>query len=150
MTEYVRMRLEGGGTLLFEVGAGLPDPPLPLPPAPPGATAPPPPPPRPPKPAVDIIRDVPPGLQSALAPVGTAARIVLEQLRKAEPSEVEIEFGVDLSSPTATIITKTETPCHFKVRMCWAPDPDADPDAEQKPRPLQFLPTGGGSPAPTP
>ncbi|MEU1596005.1 CU044_2847 family protein [Streptomyces sp. NPDC005708] len=36
--------------------------------------------------------------QQALGPVTAMARAALEQLRKAGPDEVEIEFGVDLAA----------------------------------------------------
>jgi Trypsin-co-occurring domain 1 len=67
----------------------------------------------------EAIRELPASLQTALAPVTDAARTVLEQLRKAGPTEVEVEFGVDLAMQAGAVITKSETSCHLKVRLTW-------------------------------
>lgn len=67
----------------------------------------------------EAIRELPASLQTALAPVADAARTVLEELRKAGPTEVEVEFGVDLAMQAGAVITKSETSCHLKVRLTW-------------------------------
>ncbi|WP_144127030.1 CU044_2847 family protein [Catellatospora sichuanensis] len=67
----------------------------------------------------EAIRELPTSLQTALAPVADAARTILEELRKAGPTEVEVEFGVDLAMQAGAVIAKSETSCHLKVRLTW-------------------------------
>ncbi|MFF9768270.1 CU044_2847 family protein [Streptomyces sp. NPDC053086] len=69
---------------------------------------------------VDTIRDLPRTLHAALDPVADMARTVLEQLRRAGPDEVEVEFGVDLAAEAGAVIARSETSCHLKVTMTWA------------------------------
>ncbi|WP_436789124.1 CU044_2847 family protein [Yinghuangia sp. YIM S10712] len=76
----------------------------------------------------DAVRDLPQTLQQALAPVGQTARAVLAQLRRAEPAEVEIEFGIDLSASAGVVVTKAETAFHIKVRVLWNREADPAPD----------------------
>ncbi|MFD7136916.1 CU044_2847 family protein [Streptomyces sp. NPDC059894] len=68
----------------------------------------------------DVIRDLPQTLHSALDPVADMARTVLEQLRRARPDGVEVEFGVDLAAEAGAVIARTQTSCHLKVTMTWA------------------------------
>ncbi|SCL19915.1 hypothetical protein GA0074692_0735 [Micromonospora pallida] len=77
----------------------------------------------------EAIRELPTSLQAALAPVTGAARTILDQLRKAGPSEVEVEFGVNLAMQTGAVITMSETACHLTVRLTWHND-----EADQNPR----------------
>ncbi|MFD4314841.1 CU044_2847 family protein [Streptomyces sp. NPDC058548] len=70
----------------------------------------------------DAIRDLPVGLSTALEPVTDLARTVLTRLRDAGPAELEVEFGVDLSTEAGLVITKTEANCHLTVRMVWHKD----------------------------
>lgn len=108
MGDLVRVPLEGGGTILFEApaqGGG---------PVKAGKFT-------------DSVRELPQTLQSVLVPVRDAAEAVLEQLRKARPDEVEVEFGVDLAAEAGAVIAKTESSCHLQVRLLWsqsAQDPD--------------------------
>jgi Trypsin-co-occurring domain 1 len=67
----------------------------------------------------DAIRDLPTTLQSVLAPVTDAARVVLEQLRRAKPSEVEVEFGVNLATEAGAVITRSEVASHLVVKLTW-------------------------------
>jgi Trypsin-co-occurring domain 1 len=68
----------------------------------------------------EAIHDMSTGLHTVLEPVVDTARSVLEQLRKAGPGEVEVEFGVDLSVQAGAVITKGGAGCHLKVRMTWS------------------------------
>lgn len=70
----------------------------------------------------DAIHDLPGSLGSALAPVSEAARATLEQLRRAGPDEVTVEFGVDLAVEAGAVITKTGANCHLEVTMMWKRD----------------------------
>jgi hypothetical protein len=70
----------------------------------------------------DAIRDLPTTLQASLRPIRDAARVVLEQLREARPTEVQVEFGVDLATEAGAVITKTEIASHLTIRLTWAAD----------------------------
>ncbi|MEV4334154.1 CU044_2847 family protein [Streptomyces sp. NPDC049597] len=67
----------------------------------------------------DTIHDLPGSLQQALEPVTAAARATLEQLRKAGPHEIAVEFGVDLAVEAGAVITKSRANCHLQVTMMW-------------------------------
>lgn len=67
----------------------------------------------------DAIQDLPETLQEALGPVTEAARVALEQLRKARPDDITIQFGVDLSVAAGAVIAKTGAGCHLTVTMAW-------------------------------
>lgn len=67
----------------------------------------------------DAIHDLPETLQEALGPVTEAARVALEQLRKARPDDITIQFGVDLSVAAGAVIAKTGAGCHLTVTMAW-------------------------------
>ncbi|MGW2425916.1 CU044_2847 family protein [Streptomyces sp. NPDC001709] len=68
----------------------------------------------------DRMRDLPQTLHDVLDPVADAARTVLEQLRRARPDNVTVEFGVDLAAEAGAVIARSETSCHLKVTMTWA------------------------------
>jgi len=104
MASLTRIPLDGGGTVLVEqvvVGDG---------PVKAGRVG-------------DAIRDVPGTLQEALEPVTDAARAALDQLRKARPDEITVEFGVNLAFEAGAVITKSQASCHLKVTVSWK---DAD------------------------
>ncbi|WP_328959541.1 CU044_2847 family protein [Streptomyces virginiae] len=100
MAALARIPLDGGGYVLLEAPAG-PDGPVKA-----GRVS-------------DAIRDLPGSLQEALKPVTEAARSTLEQLRKAGPDEIAVEFGVDLAVEAGAVITKTGAHCHLKVTVKW-------------------------------
>ncbi|MED7929248.1 CU044_2847 family protein [Nonomuraea sp. LP-02] len=104
MADVVRIPLEGGGVVLVEA-TGSPG----------GSTG------GPVKAGrVDeAVRSLPTTLQAALGPITDGARAVLSQLRKAGPDEIEIEFGVDLSTEAGAVITKTAASCHLRVTVVW-------------------------------
>jgi hypothetical protein len=77
----------------------------------------------------DAVREVPGTLQAALEPVTEAARATLEQLRKARPDAITVEFGVDLAFEAGAVITKSQASCHLKVTMSWQHDTADDPPA---------------------
>ncbi|MFE9775800.1 CU044_2847 family protein [Streptomyces sp. NPDC005931] len=76
----------------------------------------------------DAVQELPVTLQAALEPVTEAARATLDQLRKARPDAVTVEFGVDLALEAGAVITKSQASCHLKVTMSWQHD-IADPPA---------------------
>ena len=67
----------------------------------------------------DAIQDATASLGDYLSPVTGMARAVMDQLRKAGPGEVEVEFGVDLAVQAGAVITKTGAGCHLMVRLIW-------------------------------
>ncbi|MFE9559380.1 CU044_2847 family protein [Streptomyces sp. NPDC006703] len=111
MTPLARIPLAGGGSILVE-GPGLPVGPVQA-----GRIG-------------DAVHELPGSLQAALEPVTKAARATLEQLRKARPDEITVEFGVDLAVEAGAVITKSQAMCHLKVTMSW----------------MRTVPEEGGSP----
>ncbi|MEU0184327.1 CU044_2847 family protein [Streptomyces sp. NPDC006207] len=107
MRSLARLPLEGGGSILFEAPE-ISDGPVKA-----GRVS-------------EAIHDLPQTLQEALGPVTDMARAALEQLRKAGPDEVEVEFGVDLSAQAGAVIAKSEASCHLRVTVTWHRAPGAD------------------------
>ncbi|MEV5904699.1 hypothetical protein OG613_03900 [Streptomyces sp. NBC_00015] len=101
MHSVVRVPLEGGGVVQFEAAAEH-DGPVKV-----GRFG-------------DAVRELPQTLQQSLTPVGDAARAVLDQLRRAGPDEIEVEFGVTLSAEAGAVITKGTGAVHMKVRAAWS------------------------------
>ncbi|MEU5810009.1 CU044_2847 family protein [Streptomyces sp. NPDC047718] len=100
MAPLTRIPLEGGGFVLVEGAPGFEGP------VKAGR-------------AGDLIREVPDTFQEALEPVTRAAQTALDQLRKARPDEITIEFGVDLAVEASAVITKGRATCHLQVTMSW-------------------------------
>ncbi|MER7466065.1 CU044_2847 family protein [Streptomyces sp. NPDC097981] len=114
MAPLARIPLDSGGSLLIEAPAGLEGP------VKAGRLS-------------EAIHDLPETLQEALVPVTEAARITLEQLRKARPDQIVVGFGVDLAVEAGAVITKTGAQCHLNVTMTWTrkdPDPPAPHESE--------------------
>ncbi|MEV7616791.1 CU044_2847 family protein [Streptomyces sp. NPDC089799] len=88
------------------------------------------------------VQDLPHTLREALEPVTEAARIALDQLRKARPDEITVEFGLDLAVEAGVVITRSRANCHLNVSMRWKhetahphrpadpPDPRSDPPSD--------------------
>ncbi|MFE2147377.1 CU044_2847 family protein [Streptomyces sp. NPDC059456] len=111
MATLARIPLDGGGSLLIEAPAG-PEGPVKA-----GRIG-------------DAVRELPKTLQEALVPVTEAARVTLEQLRKARPDEIVVGFGVDLAVEAGAVITKTGAQCHLNVTVTWTrKDPEPEPAA---------------------
>jgi Trypsin-co-occurring domain 1 len=100
MRSLARLPLEGGGSILFEAPE-ISDGPVKA-----GRVS-------------EAIHELPQTLQQSLGPVTDMARAALEQLRKAGPDEVEIEFGVDLAAQAGAVIAKSEAGCHLRVTVTW-------------------------------
>ncbi|MGW3447359.1 CU044_2847 family protein [Streptomyces sp. NPDC001076] len=79
----------------------------------------------------EAIHDLPQDLQGALEPVTRAARATLEQLRKAGPHEIAVEFGVDLAVEAGAVITKTGENAHLRVTVTGKGSESPSPDGEQ-------------------
>ncbi|WP_086599669.1 CU044_2847 family protein [Streptomyces swartbergensis] len=108
MAPLTRIPLEGGGSVLVEAPAAL-DGPVKA-----GRLG-------------DAVHDIPVTLQGALEPVTQAAQATLEQLRKARPDAITVEFGIDLALEAGAVITKTQASCHLKVTMAWSRDDTGRP-----------------------
>lgn len=67
----------------------------------------------------DAVRELPHTLQGALEPVREMAEAMVAQLSKAKPSEIEVEFGVELSAQVGAVISKGEGKAHLLVRVLW-------------------------------
>ncbi|MFH0519575.1 CU044_2847 family protein [Streptomyces sp. M41] len=100
MAPLTRIPLEGGGSVLFEAPAPVEGP------VKAGRVG-------------DAVREVPRTLQEALEPVTEAARAALDQLRRARPDAITVEFGVDLAFEAGAVITKSQAGCHLKVTVSW-------------------------------
>ncbi|MGW3447315.1 CU044_2847 family protein [Streptomyces sp. NPDC001076] len=104
MVHLARIALEGGGSILVEApatGEG---------PVKAGRIG-------------DAVHDLPESLQGALSSVSLASRAALDELRKAAPDEIKVEFGVDLAVEVGAVITKSSANSHLKVTMTWKSDP---------------------------
>ncbi|MFF7130473.1 CU044_2847 family protein [Streptomyces sp. NPDC008240] len=77
----------------------------------------------------DVVRELPVTLEGALEPVTQAVRATLDQLRKARPDQINVEFGVDLAFETRAVITKSQASCHLKVTVSWKSDGSGHPHA---------------------
>ncbi|MGW1958536.1 CU044_2847 family protein [Streptomyces sp. NPDC001920] len=80
---------------------------------------------------------MPETLQGALEPVTRAAQATLDQLRKARPDQITLEFGVDLAFEAGAVITKSQASCHLKVTVRRAAGATrcARPGSPHRPRP---------------
>ncbi|WP_284717965.1 CU044_2847 family protein [Streptomyces sp. G1] len=70
----------------------------------------------------DAVRELPVTLEGALEPVTEAVRATLDQLRKARPDQINVEFGVDLAFEAGAVITKRQASCHLKMTVSWKSD----------------------------
>lgn len=78
----------------------------------------------------DAVGELPVTLEAALAPVTAVARAALDQLRKAGPDQIAVEFGIDLAFEAGAVITKSQAGCHLKVTVSWNGDGPARRRAE--------------------
>ncbi|GIF16977.1 CU044_2847 family protein [Actinoplanes teichomyceticus] len=104
MVELARIPLAGGGAVLVECAGPEDDGPVKA-----GRLG-------------DRVRDVSTTLQDLLQPVTDTAQILLDQLSRARPAELEVEFGVALSAQAGAIITQTALNSNIKVKMRWRRD----------------------------
>ncbi|MGW1764698.1 CU044_2847 family protein [Streptomyces sp. NPDC002073] len=104
VTPVTRIPLAGGGSILVEQPGAVWDGPVKA-----GRMG-------------DAVRELPVTLEAALEPVTSAARTALDQLRKACPDQITIEFGIDLAFEAGAVITKSQAGCHLRVTVCWTGD----------------------------
>ncbi|MGW3209037.1 CU044_2847 family protein [Streptomyces sp. NPDC001135] len=67
----------------------------------------------------DAVSELPETLQGALRSVSRASRAALDELRKASPDEITVEFGVDLAVEAGAVITKSSANSHLRITMTW-------------------------------
>ncbi|MFC7257531.1 CU044_2847 family protein [Streptomyces lutosisoli] len=111
MTALTRIPLDGGGCVLVEAPAGLEGP------VKAGRIS-------------DAVHELPGTLQASLEPITEAARATLDQLRKARPDEIVIEFGVDLAVEAGAVITKSTATGHLRVTVSWKKEGPDRPRAD--------------------
>jgi hypothetical protein len=58
-------------------------------------------------------------LREALEPVTQMSQQVLEQLGKARPRQVRVEFGVELTAQAGALVVKAGADCHLTVTLMW-------------------------------
>ncbi|MGW3208657.1 CU044_2847 family protein [Streptomyces sp. NPDC001135] len=100
MAYLARIPLEGGGCLLVEAPAAAEGP------VKAGRIG-------------DAVHDLPASLQQALGSIAQAARTTLDELRKAGPDGIAVEFGLDLAVEAGAVITKGGASSHVRVTMSW-------------------------------
>ncbi|MFG2576863.1 CU044_2847 family protein [Streptomyces sp. NPDC048481] len=76
----------------------------------------------------DAVQDLPRKLGEIIEPVTRTARILIERLSAAGPSEFEMEFGLDLAAEAGAVITKSTVGSHVTVRMTWTRPEGGTPD----------------------
>ncbi|MFF5538756.1 CU044_2847 family protein [Streptomyces cinerochromogenes] len=113
MAPLIRVPLEGGGSVLVEASAAALEGPVKA-----GRIS-------------DAIHELPVTLQQALEPVTETARAALDQLRRASPDEITVEFGVDLAVEAGAVITKSQASCHLKVTLSWKKGDAGHPQTDQ-------------------
>ncbi|MGW1373721.1 CU044_2847 family protein [Streptomyces sp. NPDC002446] len=114
MTHLARIPLEGGGFLLVEAPSALEGP------VKAGRVG-------------EAIHELPGSLKQALGSVTEAAHATLDQLRKAGPDGIAVEFGVDLAVAAGAVITKSSANCHLKVTMTWKKNGPGHPGTDPYP-----------------
>ncbi|GAA2774769.1 CU044_2847 family protein [Streptomyces lavendulae] len=100
MTHLARIPLADGGSLLVEAPASVEGP------VKAGRLG-------------DAIHELPANLQAALGSVSDAASAKLDQLCRARPDGITVEFGVDLSFAAGAVITKSSANGHRHVTTAW-------------------------------
>ncbi|MBT2478278.1 CU044_2847 family protein [Streptomyces sp. ISL-94] len=115
MAALARISLEGGGCILLEDPASAVEGPVKA-----GRIG-------------DAVHDLPGTLQGALEPITEAARAALDQLRKARPEKITVEFGVDLAAEAGAVITRSQVSCHLRVTLVWKKDDTGHSHADENP-----------------
>lgn len=70
-------------------------------------------------------------IHSAVRPAVEAAKVVLEQVKRARPQEVEVKFGVKVSGTANWIVAKAATDANFEIKLIWRPDGAPDPRLQE-------------------
>ncbi|MZD16981.1 hypothetical protein GTY82_07005 [Streptomyces sp. SID5476] len=81
----------------------------------------------------DAVHNVPRRLGEIIEPVTQTARVLMDRLSAAGPSEFEVEFGIDLAAEAGAVITRSTVGTHVKVRMVWTRPEGGAPDMPPTP-----------------
>ncbi|MFD7047833.1 CU044_2847 family protein [Streptomyces mirabilis] len=65
-------------------------------------------------------------VQDAVRPAVEAARVVLQRVAEAKPSEVQVKFGIKVNGTTNWLVAKTGLDANFEVTLTWKPDSGSD------------------------
>jgi hypothetical protein len=60
-------------------------------------------------------------LSDAIQPAVQGARAVLEKMKDATPTEIEVKFGIKVSGSTNWLVARAATDANFEVRLMWKP-----------------------------
>lgn len=70
--------------------------------------------------------------ETVLAPLSALSRAVIHALKSASPSELGVEFGVELGGTAGIpLITKSEGKANFKVQLKWKPGSTRQGDGDE-------------------
>jgi hypothetical protein len=87
-------------------------------------------------------------VREAIGPAVEAAQIVLDQVRKLAPDEVEVTFGIKVTGGAQWIVAKAAGEASFEITLTWSPQSESP----EKPDPVQAAdpegPEAGESPEP--
>ncbi|WP_159042707.1 MULTISPECIES: CU044_2847 family protein [Streptomyces] len=67
----------------------------------------------------DRMREASVSLEEALAPIRRAAETTLRTFQAAQPTTVELEFGVKLNASAGAVLTKAGVEGHIVVKLGW-------------------------------
>lgn len=67
----------------------------------------------------DVVAVASCSLREAMEPVTRMSQQLLEQLGKAGPRQVQVEFGVELTAQAGAVLAKAGTGCHLTVTLIW-------------------------------
>jgi len=59
-------------------------------------------------------------VREAVEPAVEAAKIVLEKVKDAKPSEVEVKFGIKVTGEASWIVARAATEGSFEVTLTWS------------------------------
>jgi hypothetical protein len=65
-------------------------------------------------------KDVAGWVREAVAPAVDAAKVVLEKVKDARPSEVEVKFGITVTGEANWVVAKAATGGSFEITLTWS------------------------------
>ncbi|UOX87626.1 hypothetical protein MUY14_38865 [Amycolatopsis sp. FBCC-B4732] len=61
----------------------------------------------------------------AAEPAIEAARVIIEKIKKAKPTEAKVKFGVKVSGGSDWFVAKTSAEANFEITVTWKADPNS-------------------------
>jgi Trypsin-co-occurring domain 1 len=58
-------------------------------------------------------------LRQSMEPVAQMSQQILDQLGRAKPHGIEVEFGIELNAEAGAILTRAGGACHLTVKLTW-------------------------------